>query len=793
MNLFTAYNNHSTLEEALGEAEQPIAEPELAPVVEPFEPLPLVPASLKSLPNWVTFESVEKKAPIISGTLQNAKSDDPTTWVDYKTACKNIQEGRGYTGLGFVTDGVNSNNLVGFDFDGCRNPETGELTDWAKKIVALLGDTYGEVTVSGAGLRAWVVAPLGKNIKFKMGLTPLYRGKNQKLEIFGDGLYFTVSGNCLPGSPSEVLTLDAAKMGEVLALARSLAVEEPKSEKVHDAEPDEGFRKLSDAVGWKPLEDRMNKMADMRFHNLTIDAGVMTYCPMPVHQPRSTSVKYTPCFGALRDEPAIVHCFGCDFSGDVVKAVFEFDAGEDSGKIQYKNMYDCARAICGENGLDFKEFFPAQFNNVALNQTTGNQTQGATTTVTNGAMAPELVVERMSDVKKKKVLWLWPGRVPKGTITTLAGEPDEGKSLVTLYVAACVTRGIPFYGELNAPNVGDVLLLCAEDDAATTLAPRLEAAGADLTRVHSINSVVLTDGAGRTVSERLAQLDADLQSITQLLDKNPAVSLIIVDPISSFLGSVPMWKEQEVRRVLGPLVKLCQQRRIAAVLVAHFNKKSESRSALDRVGGAKALVGLGRAAWTCVREPKSDDATADSPKDSMKLVDLERRMFLKLKGNLTPSSLGGLLYTIKTKPVEVMNDETGKPETVEIPHIVWLGKTDSTAQDVVINGLTAKPKTRVELAAEWLKSYLDEVGVAWYSEVKRIGSENGHGERNLQRALGTLRGYRSIPAGGTSSQWLRPGAQKDEALARTPAEPGRTSKVKTVNLDVHPEPERVEA
>jgi P4 family phage/plasmid primase-like protien len=336
-----------------------------SPVIEvaAFDPLPLVPQTLKALPNWVTFESKDSKAPMISGTSQNAKSNDPSTWVDYTTACENIRAGKGYTGLGFVTDGANSNNLVGFDFDGCRNPETGELTEWTTRMLSVLGATYSEVTVSGTGLRAWVIAPLGKNIKFEMGLTPLYYGKNQKLEVFGDGLYFTMSGNRLPNAPSEILTLDATKMGEVLALAHSLAVEAPKPEKVRGAytrEPDEGFTRLFETIGWTPLVDRMNKMADTRFHNLTVDAGKMTYCPMPGHQPRSTSMRYTPCFGALKDEPAVVHCFGCDFSGDMVKTVFEFDGGEDGGNIQHKNMYDCARAICTEYGLNFEEFFPTQ-------------------------------------------------------------------------------------------------------------------------------------------------------------------------------------------------------------------------------------------------------------------------------------------------------------------------------------------------------------------------------------------------------------------------------------------------
>ena len=342
----------TTLVQAVQSGDDAIAKPV-------FDPLPLVPAELKALSNWVTFESKDKKAPIISGTFENAASNNPATWVPYSVACENIRNGKGYTGLGFVTDGGNSHNLVGFDLDGCRNPATGELTDWSMKIKNALPPTYGEITVSGTGLRFWVIADFPKSVTFKMGLTPIYNGKNQKLEIFGDGLYFTVSGQRLDDLPSTVATLDADLMEDVLGVAQSLAVEEKQLEKsaLHQ---DEGFKKLAEVVGWAPLINRMKKMSDARFHDLTMEPGQMIYCPMPQHQPRGEHLRYTPCFGALKDEPTLAHCFGCDFSGDVVKAVFEFDAGEDRGRIQYLTMYDCARAICVEYGLNFHEFFPMQ-------------------------------------------------------------------------------------------------------------------------------------------------------------------------------------------------------------------------------------------------------------------------------------------------------------------------------------------------------------------------------------------------------------------------------------------------
>jgi len=73
--------------------------------------------------------------------------------------------------------------------------------------------------------------------------------------------------------------------------------------------------------------------------------------------PRHKHADYTDCFGAMQDVPELLHCLGnCQWTGDMVAAVYEFDGS----KKKYKNMYDCARAICKEEGLNFEDFFPVK-------------------------------------------------------------------------------------------------------------------------------------------------------------------------------------------------------------------------------------------------------------------------------------------------------------------------------------------------------------------------------------------------------------------------------------------------
>jgi hypothetical protein len=348
-----------------------------------FDPLPAVPAIFKQISAWVTYKSAEDKAPIKSGTFENAKSSDPTTQVDYATAIANVQAGRGYANLGFVTDGARTGNLTGVDIDGCRTESNGVvgITAKARAILDFFKtnniSTYIEWTPN-LGLRVWFRGDSSKYAqrKFTMYLEPGYKGKAQKVEIFQDGLYFTLTGNKLTGASNEVATLSAEQVDQLYVLLSGLEVAEVQKLRKHkrlvpqvvdgrtifvEAPPDPAFKSLFDAVGWKPLEDRMNKMVDARFHGLTITDDASIFCPMPGHQPRGVDIPYANLmFGEFNtnEGDSLVHCFGCGFTGDLVSTVKAFDAGEDGGKIEYATMYDCGRAICKEQGLDPDKFFP---------------------------------------------------------------------------------------------------------------------------------------------------------------------------------------------------------------------------------------------------------------------------------------------------------------------------------------------------------------------------------------------------------------------------------------------------
>ena len=350
----------------------------------PADPMPLLPDIFKIFPNWVSWNSeTGSKQPIKCGTASPARSNDPTAWVSYSDAIILAQSAGALKGFGFVVDGCRSADLIAIDIDGCRNPESGQITSWAQLLMDVLGNSYCEVTPSKKGLRLWITGVLPENAKsvFKLALSCGFGSKVQ-IEVYSDKKYFTMTGDHVASSSKTVLPATPQAIKSFLDTISDLVLKYPAGVTlnasaqtiqkatgaygvsaqhavvVEAAPPDPGFKALFDRVGWAPLIGRMNKMADSRFHNLDVKPGFMTVCPMPQHQPRADNLEYSCCFGCIRSKPDLVNCFGCDYSGDLVKTVREFDAGEDGGGVRHVTMYDAARQICLEHNLTFEDFFP---------------------------------------------------------------------------------------------------------------------------------------------------------------------------------------------------------------------------------------------------------------------------------------------------------------------------------------------------------------------------------------------------------------------------------------------------
>ena len=162
-----------------------------------------------------------------------------------------------------------------------------------------------------------------------------------------------------------------------------------------------------------------------------------------------------------------------------------------------------------------------------------------------------IAYRRASDVKAKPIRWLWPGRIARGKATMLAGNPGLGKSQTAgADMAARVSTGggWPDGGRCER---GNVVILSAEDDAEDTIRPRLEAAGADLSRVFILDAVVDGYRADGSEAHRAFNLKGDLFRLGRMLEEIDGAALIVIDPITAYLGETDSHKNAEIRARLS--------------------------------------------------------------------------------------------------------------------------------------------------------------------------------------------------------------------------------------------------
>ena len=176
-----------------------------------------------------------------------------------------------------------------------------------------------------------------------------------------------------------------------------------------------------------------------------------------------------------------------------------------------------------------------------------------------------------SNVRQRKIDWLWFPYIPYGKLTVLQGDPGDGKPTFILQIAALLSNGLPMPGGYRVKESRNIIYQCSEDDLADTVKPRRIAADADCARI----AFIVDNGERLTLEE---------ERIKKMLAATKA-RLLIIDPIQAYLTQdYDMQNAIGMRTVLGGLSDFAAKYRCAIVLVGHMNKAS---------GGKDLYRGLG--------------------------------------------------------------------------------------------------------------------------------------------------------------------------------------------------------
>ena len=212
---------------------------------------------------------------------------------------------------------------------------------------------------------------------------------------------------------------------------------------------------------------------------------------------------------------------------------------------------------------------------------------------------PNLI--KASDVEVKQLKWLWPGVIPEGKLCQLAGDPGIGKSLISLFVASTLSRGGNWPVTNEKCQTGKTLIISCEDTKEDVINPRLIALGADLDNIIYLPSLRNEQG-----HEKHLDLKADLAALESVLNDDPTIKLIIIDPIVEYLCVLDTHKSQDVRQALSPLGNLADKHSVSILFINHLNK-NQNGSAISRVNGSGAFTALVRSNYLVSKDPLDTD------------------------------------------------------------------------------------------------------------------------------------------------------------------------------------------
>ncbi len=256
-----------------------------------------------------------------------------------------------------------------------------------------------------------------------------------------------------------------------------------------------------------------------------------------------------------------------------------------------------------------------------------------------------------ADIKPLAIDWLWPGWLPAGKLTILAGAAGTGKTTLALGLGAVITTGGCWPDGAASTKKGNVLVWSSEDVADDTLVPRLIASGADLTRCHFIEGIVQH---GESVPFDPSQ---DIPELHRAVERIGGAALLIIDPIVSAVAG-DMHRANDVRRSLQAVVDFAEAHSCAVIGITHFAKGGAGKAPQDRVIGSQAFGALARMVLVTAKEEGST-----------------RRVLARAKSNIAPDD-GGVAYSL---------DLVAIGGGIAATHAVWDGVIDGTAREILGN------------------------------------------------------------------------------------------------------------
>jgi hypothetical protein len=321
----------------------------------------------------------------------------------------------------------------------------------------------------------------------------------------------------------------------------------------------------------------------------------------------------------------------------------------------------------------------------------------------------------LEEFASERISWRSFGRLARGKITVLDGDPGLGKSTLLTDWAARMSRGDALPDGDPHPERG-IVLLSAEDDPGDTIRPRFEAAGGDVSRLLLLNEIPKRDENDAPVFDAYGEpvmswfgFPDDCRLLRQAVEAMNA-GLVIIDPLMAYLSpDVRANSDQDIRRALSPLSIVAQETGVSVVIVRHLNK-SGGVNALYRGGGSIGIIGLARIGLLLGKSKKNPNI----------------RVLASVKNNIS-------------KPAPSLGFELTPVQGSDVALMQYIGEVPETANDLLLGDVTSdEEQDEHDEAEEWLREYLSH-GQRESSQVMKDARSKQLSERSIRRAKTKLK------------------------------------------------------
>ena len=362
----------------------------------------------------------------------------------------------------------------------------------------------------------------------------------------------------------------------------------------------------------------------------------------------------------------------------------------------------------------------------------------------NNAKAHPIIIA-MDEITRRQVEWLWWPYIAIGKVCLLDGDPGVGKSLLTVQIAANVSRGWPLPDQQGKPTlpIGDpssCVFIATEDDIYDTVSDRLDKAGADSARIKVFNEWM--DGSGETRFFTLA----DLPFLSACLEETQP-RLVVIDSLQAVLGGkVDINRANQVTELLRPLAALAERYRCAMICLRHPSKPGQNTAKLLHRGiGSQAFMGTARQGLFVEGYPG----------------DPSRVLMVQSKTNALPART----QVFSKRDLQFR----------------WCGVTRITNE--MMSGAAKGPSPQIFLqACAWLEARLEDGHPRPATEVQDAMKEDGFGTSTIFAAKKALGVKHSTPGIGVSTWYLPPLPVITPTTPTTPTSKANTDSYKVVEV-----------